>query len=183
MSVFSSLFDKRLTKTSLLSSKAEAQSGQDADQKESLAQREKFYQVVRDSMVRAGVLSTGYKFKAMPRDRMGNSFLVMIDLAPTYLQNTAQLREIETQMSHLARLLVGTQKVAVYWRLDESLEIPVQLASGMRMENTPASFNPIQPAEIAAYRNGGASMAQPLRHNTPPDAALDLGATQYGDLR
>lgn len=182
MSVFSSLFDKRLTRTSLLSSKAEAQLGQEADPKESLAQREKFYQVVRDSMVRAGVLSTGYKFKAMPRDRMGASFLVMIDLAPTYLQNTAQLREIETQMGHLAKLLVGTQKVAVYWRLDESLEIPVQLASGMRMENTPASFDPIQPAEIAAYKNGGTSMVQPLRHASP-DTALDLGTTQYGDLR
>ena len=182
MSVLSSLFVRRFARSSLLPSTArqEARAGS-RDQDNGAAQQEKFYQVVRDSMVRAGVLSSGYKFKALPRDRMGTSFLVMIDLAPNYPHDSAQLRAIEAQMGHHARLVLGVEKVAVYWRLDESLEIPVQLASGgMRLESG-QGFAPIQPGEIAAYRNGGAGILPAPRHGAQ-GISLDLGATQFGDL-
>ena len=51
---------------------------------ERMARRELLYAVVRQAMMRAGVLSSGYKFKVLSLDPRGHQFLVMIDLARTY---------------------------------------------------------------------------------------------------
>ena len=46
-----------------------------------MARRELLYAVVREAMVRAGVLSSSYKFKVLSLDPRGRQFLVMVDLA------------------------------------------------------------------------------------------------------
>ena len=48
---------------------------------ERMARRELLYAVVREAMVRAGVLSSSYKFKVLSLDPRGRQFLVMVDLA------------------------------------------------------------------------------------------------------
>ena len=48
---------------------------------ERLERRELLYAVVREAMVRAGVLSSSYKFKVLSLDQRGRQFLVMVDLA------------------------------------------------------------------------------------------------------
>ena len=64
-----------------------------ADPKNDRVQRrELLYAVVRDAMVRAGVLSASYKFKVLSLDQRGRQFLVMIDVArllgSTYMAET-----------------------------------------------------------------------------------------------
>ena len=55
--------------------------------------RELLYTAVRDAMVRAGVLSAGYKFKVLSLDQRGSQFLVMMDLAPEYGGDMGRLRQ------------------------------------------------------------------------------------------
>src|SRR5438105_11544561 len=62
---------------------------------ERMARRELLYVVVREAMVRAGVLSASYKFKVLSLDGRGRQFLVMIDLARDYGAETSRLAEIE----------------------------------------------------------------------------------------
>lgn len=62
---------------------------------ERMERRELLYTVVRDAMVRAGVLSASYKFKVLSLDQRGRQFLVMMDLAREYGGETARLSEIE----------------------------------------------------------------------------------------
>ena len=43
--------------------------------------RELLYKVVRESMVRVGVLSSSFKFKVLATDPRGRKFIVMMDLS------------------------------------------------------------------------------------------------------
>src|SRR5687767_10939492 len=59
---------------------AAANNAQPANRKsERMARRELLYTVVRESMTKAGVLSSGYKFKVLSLDARGRQFLVMVD--------------------------------------------------------------------------------------------------------
>jgi hypothetical protein len=59
-----------------------ANNAQPANRKgERMARRELLYTVVREAMMRAGVLSASYKFKVLSLDGRGRQFLVMVDLA------------------------------------------------------------------------------------------------------
>ncbi|MBP7573686.1 MAG: hypothetical protein KA777_06885, partial [Rhodoferax sp.] len=48
---------------------------------ERLERRELLYNVVRECMMRAGVLSASYKFKVLSLDPRGRQYLIMMDLA------------------------------------------------------------------------------------------------------
>jgi hypothetical protein len=65
--------------------------------------RELLYTAVRDAMVRAGVLSAGYKFKVLSLDQRGRQFLVMMDLAPEYGGDMDRLGEIEALIARPPR--------------------------------------------------------------------------------
>ena len=68
-----------------------------------MERRELLYTVVRDAMVRAGVLSASYKFKVLSLDQRGRQFLVMMDLAREYGGETARLSEIEALIAQTPR--------------------------------------------------------------------------------
>ena len=78
--------------------------------------REQLYGVVRDVMVRAGVLSASYKFKVLSLDSVGQRFVVMMDLARAYASETARLSEIEAMLAQAAKARMGAVVTAVYWR-------------------------------------------------------------------
>lgn len=81
--------------------------------------RELLYLVVREAMVRAGVLSSRYKFKVLSLDPQGNHFLVMIDLAQGGRNDTVRLSEIEQMIAQAARARYDILVTAVYWRTNE----------------------------------------------------------------
>src|SRR6478735_3028340 len=59
-----------------------ANNAQPANRKsERMARRELLYTIVREAMMRAGVLSSSYKFKVLSLDGRGRQFLVMVDLS------------------------------------------------------------------------------------------------------
>ena len=67
------------------------------------ARRELLYAVVREAMVRAGVLSASYKFKVLSIDGDGLQYLVMIDLGRDAQAHPSQFPEIEALIAQSAR--------------------------------------------------------------------------------
>jgi hypothetical protein len=142
--------------------------GQPANRKgERLAQRELLYAVVRDSMVRAGVLSSSYKFKVLSLDSRGRQFLVMVDLAADYSGNTLQLAEIEALIAQSAKSRHEIVVTAVYWRRNEH----VAVGDPRRASQRPTPSQPVAPDSGPAPLEAG-----PAPQTSGPGAKVPTGA-------
>ena len=103
-----------------------------------MAQRELLYGVVREAMVRAGVLSSSYKFKVLSLDSRGRQYMVMVDLAADCGGNTVQLAEIEALIAQSAKTRHQIIVTAVYWRRNEH----VAIGDPRRAQQRPTSSQP-----------------------------------------
>ena len=82
-----------------------------------ILRREQLFSVVRESMIRGGVLSSSYEFKVLTLDSNGDSFLVLIDLAlPGEVMPDAYLLEIERWIQTSAKSRHSMSIPSVYWR-------------------------------------------------------------------
>ena len=88
-----------------------------------MERRELLYAVVREAMVRAGVLSSSYKFKVLSLDPRGRQFMVMVDLAEGAASDTSRLAEIEAMIAQSAKARYEIVVSAVYWRANEHVAI------------------------------------------------------------
>lgn len=107
--------------------------------------RELLYNVVRESMVRVGVLSSSFKFKVLATDIRGREFIVMMDLSPDFASQLGELTEIETLICQTARSRYDIVVSAVYWRAND------QVASSPRVHEA-VSSRPSVAAEAASPR-------------------------------
>ncbi len=126
---------------------------------ERMAQRELLYLVVRDAMVRAGVLSSGYKFKVLSLDSRGRQFMVMVDLAADQAGSAAQMAEIEASIAQSAKSRHEIVVTAVYWRRSEHVAIGDSRRSARRshvvtLDSGPAPLEsgpaPVESGQVAA---------------------------------
>jgi hypothetical protein len=85
------------------------------------ARRELLFQVVRETMVRVGVLSSAFKFKVLALDQRGRTFLVMIDLSSEFAGETDKLAEIEALIAQTAKTRYELVVQAVYWRFYDTV--------------------------------------------------------------
>lgn len=157
---------------------------------ERMERRELLYTVVRDAMVRAGVLSASYKFKVLSLDQRGRQFLVMMDLAREYGGETARLSEIEALIAQTAKTRYDILVTAVYWRINDHVAVglpqkgitPTTVPSaaapqGVVRKPVPAPA-PTAPAPVAAPASSLLFPAEPAaRFPTTPTA---LGRTPSG---
>ena len=90
---------------------------------ERAGRRELLYAVVREAMVRAGVLSASYKFKVLSLDSEGRQFLIMVDLSRGSGGDAANLAEIEALIAQSAKSRHEILVTAVYWRVNEHVSI------------------------------------------------------------
>lgn len=157
---------------------------------ERMERRELLYTVVRDAMVRAGVLSASYKFKVLSLDQRGRQFLVMMDLAREYGGETARLSEIEALIAQTAKTRYGILVTAVYWRINDHVAVglpqkgitptPVPSAAAPQgvVRNPVPAPTPAAPAPVAASASSLLFPAEPAaRFPTTPTA---LGRTPSG---
>lgn len=133
-----------------------------------LQQRELLYSTIREAMIHAGVLSTGYQFKVLSLDSQGRQYLVMVDLVRDGARDVKQLAEIETQIMQSAQALHDILVTAVYWRANE------HPAAGRSLQAQP-------PASTAApgvwpARTGEVAAAVPaeLKSRSRDDEGADL---------
>lgn len=177
-----------------------------------ILRREQLFSVVRESLIRAGVLSTSYEFKVLSLDANGDGFLVLIDLAlPADMMPDEYLREVERWIQSSAQKRHTMVVQGVYWRRKAvhdqrgialkaavaaqtqrlvtsdnptAIPVPVLMASGGRAQ-------PVARDELDAFRRALQTPAIPAhRLDTeadvpPPESHSDFSAlsdTQYGKL-
>jgi hypothetical protein len=134
---------------------------------ERMERRELLYTVVRDAMVRAGVLSAGYKFKVLSLDQRGAQFLVMMDLVPEYGSDTARLSEIEAMIAQAARTRFDILVTAVYWRVNDQAA-GSRRGGGAAPPPPPPPPAPAPPAPPAPSRRAAAAPAPAAAPGTAP---------------
>jgi hypothetical protein len=103
------------------------------------ARRELLFQVVRESMVRVGILSAAFKFKVLALDQRGRTFLVMIDLSTEFAGETSKLAEIEALIAQTAKSRYELIVQAVYWRFYDTI-ISGSAIPRAQFPNVPASM-------------------------------------------
>jgi len=79
--------------------------------------RELLHKLVRESMVKMGVLSSGFQFKVLATDNKGRQFLVMMELAPQLSAELDRFVEIENLIVQTAKARYDITVGAVYWRI------------------------------------------------------------------
>lgn len=140
---------------------------------ERMERREMLYDIVRDAMVRAGVLSASYKFKVLALDQRGKQFLVMMELARDYGGEMGRLSEIEDLIAQTARARNDITITGVYWRTSDTI------ASGVAQKGispngvslpaaaTPKAIRPRPAPEAAAAAVAAAAAAAAVVDDGP----------------
>ena len=154
---------------------------------ERMERRELLYTVVRDAMVRAGVLSASYKFKVLSLDQRGRQFLVMMDLAREYGGETVRLSEIEALIAQTAKTRYDILVTSVYWRINDHVAVGIPQKGVAPMGAAlpaPAAAAPVRqtppgvaaaPAPALAAQGPTAAAAAPLP-STRPSASVPAAA-------
>ena len=155
-----------------------------------ILRREQLFSVVRESLIRAGVLSTSYDFKVLALDSTGDGFLVLVDLAlPAEAMPDEYLLEIERWIQSSARSRHSMQVQAVYWRrkaahdqrgmaLKAAVSAQTQREAALTGTAIPAPnmtlsngrVQSLAPEEVNAFRQALRQPAMPAhRMESPPD--------------
>lgn len=177
-----------------------------------ILRREQLFGVVRESLIRAGVLSTSYEFKVLTLDANGDCFLVLVDLAlPAEGMPDEYLLEIENWIQQSAKARHGMLVRSVYWRrraAHDQVGVALRAAVSAQTRRDAEMFNPtaipkpnIQSSrtpmqalgadEVDAFRAVLQSAAKPA-YPSPDEAKLPvpeshsdfaaLSDTQHGKL-
>ncbi|MBI2748171.1 MAG: hypothetical protein HYX43_02215 [Burkholderiales bacterium] len=158
---------------------------------ERLERREMLYTVVREAMIRVGVLSSSYKFKVLSLDSRGRQYLIMMDLARQYAGETARLAEVETQIAQTAKSRHDILVTAVYWRVNEHvsagvtarmaavsapapLTTPPPAATTVPVAAALTGYEPLHPEEVVAFKQALAASAPP-KHLVAPGEIIHSG--------
>lgn len=111
-----------------------------------ILRREQLFGVVRESLIRAGVLSTSYEFKVLTLDANGDSFLVLVDLAlPAESMPDEYLLEIENWIQQSAKARHGMLVRSVYWRrraAHDQVGVALRAAVSAQTRRDAEMFNP-----------------------------------------
>lgn len=154
-----------------------------------ILRREQLYSVVRESLIRAGVLSSSYEFKVLALDSTGDGFLVLISLSlPANVMPDEYLLEIERWIQSSARSRHSMTVQAVYWRREavhdqRGIALKASVAAQTRRETgvpaVPAAVaseapatrvQPLAEEEVAAFRKALRSPAMPMHRMESPTA-------------
>lgn len=148
---------------------------------ERLERREMLYSVVREAMIRVGVLSSSYKFKVLSLDSRGRQYLIMMDVARQYAGEPGRLAEVESLIAQAAKTRHDILVTAVYWRVNEHVTAGVTArlaatptpavaaglskpaATAVAVPAAPAltGYEPLHPDEVVAFKQALASVATP----------------------
>jgi hypothetical protein len=159
-----------------------------------ILRREQLFSVVRESLIRGGVLSSSYEFKVLTLDANGDSFLVLIDLAlPADVMPDEYLLAIERWVQASAEARHGMTVGSVYWRRkpvhdqrgialkaavaaqtqrDAAASAPAPLMSDTAIPRpevsaAPGRAQPVSRDELEAFRQALESVPAPLRRGPP----------------
>ena len=128
-----------------------------------LGQRELLYGVVRDVMIRAGVLVASYRFKVLSLDAQGRQYLIMMDLLKVEMEDMKRLREIESMIVQVAKVRHDLVVTGVYWR-NELQKTTVGVPHTLRPAGDAVATLSQQSKAISTPKNLRRSEIEPLKH-------------------
>lgn len=147
---------------------------------ERLERRELLYAVVRESMTRAGLLSTSYKFKVLSLDSRGRQYLIMMDMARQNVGDPQRLADMEGHIAKVAKSRHDILVTAVYWRVNEHVTAGLARSTSVAgaapaPSNKPAAavapvaprYEPLQADEVVAFKQALAATAAPSALSAP----------------
>jgi hypothetical protein len=147
---------------------------------ERMERRELLYSVVRESMIRAGVLSSTFKFKVLSLDPKGRKYLIMMDLAKLHADEVNRLVDIEGQIAKTAKARHEILVTAVYWRINDQVSVATHQTPAPNLEEPVAQpsqpelntviqprFDPLRPDEVAAFKQALSSIPTPNKLSAP----------------
>ena len=128
-----------------------------------LMRREQLFAVVRESLIRGGVISSSYSYKVLNLDKEGDGFIVLIELAlPAQTMPDEFLLEIERWIQQSARSRHAMAVRSVYWRRNTT---PAQVGQALR-----AALGAQTRAPAAAARDTALPRPTALRRDVPVQA-------------
>jgi hypothetical protein len=136
--------------------------------------RELLFTVVRETMVKSGVLSSSYKFKVLSLDAAASKFLVMIDVARELEGSAPHWSMVETLIAQAAKARYGILVTAVYWRWTDQV-VAVGSQAAPRVTAAPSALaarqpTPSQPAPLEFPAAAGAPLDRAGERFDPIDA-------------
>lgn len=158
------------------------QSLSEASPQDRYERRDALFGVVRESMLKAGALSSQYKFKVLTLNGAGTSFMVMVTLPPLPPEELRFMSDVEMDITRLAKLKHGILVNGVYWRTSELITRPraniapvftaanaprssgsmlAHLTQGMEISRPSHRVDAVDESEIAAFKR---AMAHSTRH-------------------
>lgn len=149
---------------------------------ERMARRELLYGVVRECMVNAGVLSSGYKFKVLSLDGRGRQFLLMVDLAREHGGETGRLAEIEAMIAQSAKLRHDIVVSAVYWRMNEHVALGLSTSHAPRPATVGPSAAAFRPVPLDSQPAALESQPAALDREPAPTAPVARGGGRYDPI-
>ena len=134
-----------------------------------MGRREALFGIVRESMLRAGILSSAYKFKVLSIDQKGRHFLVLLDLSLDLARSepASRLLEIEKMIVENAQNRVQVTVQAVYWRHYQAAAANPARPAG----EGNATVSPLRAAAAAAAAPTGESLKAALGSSADSIAA------------
>lgn len=138
--------------------------------------REALYGVIRECMVRQGVLSSGYRFRVLSMDAGGSQYMIMLDVAQDVAESTKDMKELEAQIEKLASERHGLDVKGVYWRANEELT-----SSGARARTNPAKDSGSSAEPKSAGREMLATLLPDKKGRAKKTARVDFEQTQMLD--
>lgn len=153
-----------------------------------ILRREQLFAVVRESLIRAGVLSTSYEFKVLTLDANGDSFLVLVDLAlPAQAMPDEYLLEIERWIQHSGQTRHEMDVRSVYWRrkaVHDQVGMALKAAVAAQTRREAVPMTPGLVPEPKATRPAPSPTAIPRPVITPSSApAQVVGADEVEAFR
>jgi hypothetical protein len=144
-----------------------------------MGRREALFGIVREIMLRSGILSSAYKFKVLSIDQKGRHFLVLLDLSLdlAHSEPAERLLEIEKMIAEtsMSRMQVVVQ--AVYWRyFSPSQAATVRLSSG---DTQPGGLS----AHIGIGNDTAAAHSSAGSERKSENSAADAISTALAELR
>jgi hypothetical protein len=136
--------------------------------------RELLFGVVRESMVRAGVLSASYKFKVLSLDTRGHHFLIMMDLSSEFTSDAHRLTEIEALVAQRAKARYDIDVKALYWRAFDHVATGDLLRSGHAREAAQAASLDAMVSAGSAHAAVAASLPASFPAAVSPTKALPV---------
>ena len=113
--------------------------------------REQLYTVVRDGMLRSGVLAASYKFKVLSLDQRGRQFLVMIDMMHSQALAVSQFMEVEHWIAANAAQHHDLQVKAIYWRVNDT-SVPAPIAPEVQKRSSePVALRPVARSKTGVF--------------------------------